>query len=88
MKCSYITPIHKTVDVILELHTCTRIHAHVSGTLEMREMCPYITEADHLQEWFSSAATRGERVISLATYGSLLMQLQHYSLASIDKCHM
>ena len=31
-----------------------------------------ITEADHLQEWFSSAATRGERVISLAAYGSLL----------------
>ena len=41
MKCSYITPIHKTVDVILELSTCTRIDAHVSaGTLEMREMCP------------------------------------------------
>ena len=41
MKCSYITPIHKTVDVILELRTCTRIDAHVSaGTLEMREMCP------------------------------------------------
>ena len=42
MKCSYITrtPIHKTVDVILELSTCTRIDAHVSGTLDMREMCP------------------------------------------------
>ena len=36
----YITPIHKTVDVILELRTCTRIDARVSGTLEMREMCP------------------------------------------------
>ena len=35
-----ITPIHKTVDVILELCTCTRIDAPVSGTLEMREMCP------------------------------------------------
>jgi len=31
-----------------------------------------ITEADHLKEWFLSAATRGERVISLAAYGSLL----------------
>ena len=41
MKCSHITPIHRqTVDVILELRTCTRIDAHVSGTLEMREMCP------------------------------------------------
>ena len=41
MKCSYITrSIHNTVDVILELRTCTRIDAHVSGTLEMREMCP------------------------------------------------
>ena len=42
MKCSYITPIHRqTVDVILELRTCTRIDAHVSaGTLDMREMCP------------------------------------------------
>ena len=38
MNCSYITPIHKTVDVILELRTCTRIDAYVSGTLEMREM--------------------------------------------------
>ena len=35
MKCSYITPIHKTVDVILELRTCTRIDAPVSGTLEI-----------------------------------------------------
>ena len=45
-----------------------------------------ITEADHLQEWFSYAATRGERVIYII--GSLweLTQLQHYSLASIDKC--
>ena len=40
MKCSYITPIHKTVDVILELRACTRIDAHVSGNLDMREMCP------------------------------------------------
>ena len=41
MKCSHIvSPIHKPVDVILELRTCTRIDAHVSGTLEMREMCP------------------------------------------------
>ena len=31
-----------------------------------------ITEANHLQEWFSSAATRGEWVISFAAYGSLL----------------
>ena len=31
-----------------------------------------ITEADHLQEWFLSAATRGETVISLAAFGSLL----------------
>ena len=30
----------KTVDVILELRTCTRIDAPVSGTLKMREMCP------------------------------------------------
>ena len=42
MKCSYITPIHKTVDVILELRACTRIDAHVSGTLEIREMCPQL----------------------------------------------
>ena len=43
-----------------------------------------ITEADHLQEWFSSAATRGERVKYII--GSLweLTQVQHYSLASID----
>ena len=40
MKFSYITPIHKTVDGILELNTCTIIDARVSGTLEMREMCP------------------------------------------------
>ena len=47
-----------------------------------------ITEANHLQEWFSSAATRGERVRSLAAYGIELTQLQHYSLESIDKCQM
>ena len=40
MKFSYITPIHKTVDVILELSKCTRIDARVSVTLGMREMCP------------------------------------------------
>ena len=40
MKFSYITPIHKRVDVILELSTCPRIDAHMSGTLEMREMSP------------------------------------------------
>ena len=32
----------KKVDVILHgaISTCTRIDAHMSGTLEMREMCP------------------------------------------------
>ena len=70
--------------MILELGTCTRIDAHVSGTLEMREIMS-ITEADHLQEWFSSAATRGERVIYIISSLWELTQLQHYSLASIDQ---
>ena len=43
----------------------------MSGTLE-NERNVSITEADHLQEWFLSAATRGETVISLAAFGSLL----------------
>ena len=37
----YTTLCFKTIDVIdVKLSTCTRIDAHVSGTLEMREMCP------------------------------------------------